>query len=96
MRMRCKFSANSSPPFLLKFLFPKCKSKCKLFFNTICDKSMIVSVETYFSFPHLSRFLKADRPSSCGMFGYKPTTCVVHKKCYQATLVENGACLKNH
>ena len=89
---RCKFSNNSNPPFLLKFLFPKCKY---FIFNTISVKSMMVPVETFQSFRLLSRFLKVGRPTSCGMFGYKPTTCTVHKKCHHAILVENGAFLGN-
>ena len=49
------------------------------FFNTTYAKSIMVSVETYFSFWVSSRFLKADKPSSCGMFGYNSTTCIVHE-----------------
>ena len=50
-----------------------------LIFNTISAKSIIVSVGTYFSFQLSSRFLNADRPSSCGMFAYNPTTSIVHR-----------------
>ena len=50
-----------------------------LVFNTTSPKSIMVSVETYFSFHLSSRFLNADRPSSCGMFEYNSTTSVVHK-----------------
>ena len=48
-----------------------------LFFYTTSAKSIMVSVETYFSFWLSSRFLNADRPSSCGMSGYNPTTSIV-------------------
>ena len=49
------------------------------FFNTTYAKSIMVSVETYFSFWVSSHFRQADKPSSCGMFGYNPTTSIVHK-----------------
>ena len=47
--------------------------------NTTSAKSIMVTVETYFSFRVLSRFLNADKLSSCGIFGYNPTTSIVHK-----------------
>ena len=40
---------------------------------------MMVSAETHFPFRVSSRFLNADKPSSCGMFGYNPTRSIVHK-----------------
>ena len=49
------------------------------FFNTTYAKSIMMSVETYFSFWVSSRFRLADKPSSSGMFGYNPTTSIVHK-----------------
>ena len=39
----------------------------------------MVSVEVCFSFWFLSLFLNADRPLPCNMFGYTPTTSIVHK-----------------
>ena len=50
-----------------------------LFLITTSAKSIIVSVETYFSFQVSSLFLNADRPFSYGMFGYNPTTSIVYK-----------------
>ena len=40
----------------------------------------MASVETFFSVRVSSRFLNADKPSSCGMFGYNPTTSIVQLK----------------
>ena len=73
---RCKFGTNRSPPFLLIWLFPKCKD---IIFNTTSAKSTMVSVETYFPFRLSSRFLNVDRPSSSSMFGYNPTTSILNK-----------------
>ena len=64
------------PRFCLSIFFPNVNM---LIFNTTSAKSIMVSVETYFSFRVSSRFLNADKPSSCGMFGYNPTTSIVHK-----------------
>ena len=64
------------PRFCLSVFFPNVDM---LFFNTTSAKSILVSVETYFSFQLSIRFLNTDRPSSCGMFGYNPTTSIVHK-----------------
>ena len=64
------------PRFCLSVFFPNVNM---LFFNTTSAKSITVSVETYFYFRVSSLFLNADRPSSCGMFGYNPTTSIVHK-----------------
>ena len=63
------------------YLFPNGKGDTSYTVNTDnCRlKSMVVSVEAYFSFQLSSRFLNADRPSSCGMFGYNPTTSIVYK-----------------
>ena len=41
-----------------------------LIFNTTSAKSIMVSVETYFSFQLSSHFFNAERPSSCSMFAY--------------------------
>ena len=73
---RCNFGTNNSPSILLKCLSSQCKY---VIFNTTSTKSIMVSVEKYFSFRLLSHFLNADRPSSCDMFGYNPTTSIVHK-----------------
>ena len=47
--------------------------------NTTSAKSIMVAVETYFSFRVLSRFFYADKLSSRGIFGYNPTTSIAHK-----------------
>ena len=64
------------PRFCLSIFFPNVNMSI---FNTTSAKCIIVSVETYFSFQLSSRFLNADRPSSCGMFAYNPTTSIVHR-----------------
>ena len=64
------------PRFCLSIIFSNVNM---LIFNTASAKSIMVSVETYFSFQLSSRFLNADRPSSCGMFAYNPTTSIVHR-----------------
>ena len=64
------------PHFCLSIFFPKVNM---LAFNTTSATSVMVPVETYSSFQLSSRFLNADRPSSCGMFEYNPTTSIVHK-----------------
>ena len=50
-----------------------------LFFNTTSAKFVMVSDKTNFSFRVSSRFLNADKPSSCSMFGYNHT---VHGRYY--------------
>ena len=62
--------------FRLSVFFPNVNM---LFFNTTSAISIIVSVEAHFSFRVSSHFLNEDKPSSCGMFGYNPTTSIVHK-----------------
>ena len=62
--------------FCLSVFFPNVNM---LFYNTTSAKSIMVSVETYFSFRLSSHFLNAYRPSSCGMVGYNPTTSIVRK-----------------
>ena len=64
------------PRFCLSVFFPNVNM---LFFNTTSAKSIMVSVETYFSFRVSSHFLKADTPSSYDRFGYNPRTSIVHK-----------------
>ena len=71
-----KFVAIAVPHFCLSVFFLNVKM---LYFNTTAAKSIMVSVETYFSFWVSSHFRQADKPSSCGMFGYNPTTSIVHK-----------------
>ena len=61
--------------FALEFL-PNLK---KFFWSTTFARSQSVSLEIYFSIRLSNRFLSADRPSSCGIFGYRPTTSAVHK-----------------
>ena len=56
------------PCFCLSVFFPNVNM---LFFNTTSAKSIMVSVETYFSFPVSSLFVNADRPSSCGKIFHK-------------------------
>ena len=64
------------PRFCLSIIFSNVNM---LIFNTASAKSIMVSVEAYFSFQLSSHFLNGDRPSSCGMFGYNPATSIVHK-----------------
>ena len=64
------------PRFCLSVFFPNVNT---LFFNTTSAKPIMVSVEAYVSFRVSSLFLNAGRPSLYGMFGYNPTTSIVHK-----------------
>ena len=48
-------------------------------FLSTCARSQSVSPEICFSIRLSKRFLSRDRPSSCGIFGYKPMTSTVHK-----------------
>ena len=64
------------PRFCLSIFFPNVNM---LIFNTTSAKSIMMSIEAYFSFQLSSRFLNADRPSSCSKFGCNPTTSTVHK-----------------
>ena len=68
--------SSSSINKMLSIFFPNVNM---LIFNTTFAKSIMVSVETYFSFQLSSRFSNADRPSSCGMFAYNPTISIVHR-----------------
>ena len=62
--------------FCLSIFFPNVNM---LIFNTTSAKSIMVSVETYFSFQLSSHFFNAERPSSCSMFAYNPTTSIEHR-----------------
>ena len=64
------------PLFCLKIFLLNLKI---LFFSTTSARSQSVSVEIYFSFQLSNLFLRADRPSSCGILGYNPKTSPVHK-----------------
>ena len=68
--------SDSSPPFFLKYLFPNINM---LIFSTTSAKSIMMSVDTYFSFQLSSRFHNASRPSSYGMLEYNARTSIVHK-----------------
>ena len=50
-----------------------------LFLSTTSARSQSVSLEIYFSIWLSNHFLSADMPSSCGIFGYRPTASTVHK-----------------
>ena len=71
-----KFLPIAVPCFYLSVFFP---NENMLFFYTTSAKPVMVSIETYFLFRVSSCFLNADKPSSCGIFGYNPTTSIVHK-----------------
>ena len=58
-------------------------------------KSIVVSVETHFSFGVSSLFLNADRPSPCGMFRYNPTTSIVHKIMPSGNFVREQSFFRN-
>ena len=64
------------PRFCLSSFFPNVNM---LIFVTTSAKSIMVSVDTYFSFQLSNRFLNAGRPSSCSMFAHNPTTSIVHR-----------------
>ena len=64
------------PRFCLSIFFPNVNM---LIFVTTSAKSIMVSVDTYFSSQLSSRFLNAGRPSSCSMFAHNPTTSTVHR-----------------
>ena len=69
------------PPSSLK----KDKSCSKtLFFNTHSAKSIRESVDIALSSLDSKYFLNAIKPSSCGIFEYKPTTSMVHRICHLA------------
>ena len=64
------------PHFCFKFFHLKVKI---LFLRTTTASSTSVEVVTSFSCLKSSYLRSANRPSSCGMLGYKPTTSTVHK-----------------
>ena len=64
------------PRFCLSIFFPNVSM---LIFNATSAKSIMVPVETYFSFQLSGRFLNADRPSSRDIFAYNPTTSITHR-----------------
>ena len=49
------------------------------FFNTHSAKSIRESVDIILSSLDSKDFLNAINSSSCGVFGYKPTTSIVHR-----------------
>ena len=49
-----------------------------LFFHAHSAKSIKESVDIVLSSMDSKDFLNAIKPSSCGIFGYKPTTSMVH------------------
>ena len=51
----------------------------KLFLSLTSDRSKSVSLEVNFSIRLSNGFLSGDRPSSCGIFGYKPAASTVHE-----------------
>ena len=51
----------------------------KLFLSLTSDRSKSVSLEVNFSIRLSNGFLSGDRPSTCGIFGYKPAASTVHE-----------------
>ena len=73
---KCKFRSDCS----LFFCFNVFLSNLKILFLSITSaRSQNVSLELYYSIRLSNRFLSAGRPSSCEIFGYRPTTSTVHK-----------------
>ena len=52
----------------------------KIFFKTPSGKFIRESVDIVLSSLDSEDFLNAIKPSSCSMFGYKPTTSIVYRK----------------
>ena len=78
-KMLCRvanFVPIAVPCFYLSVFFPNANM---LLFSITSAKSIMISIEIYFSFRVSSRFLNTDKPSLCGMFGYNPATSIVHK-----------------
>ena len=70
--------ANFVPIAVPRFCFKVFSIKVKiLFLRTTSASSTSVEVVTSFSCLKSSHLRRADRPSSCGMLGYKPTTSTV-------------------
>ena len=61
-----QFRSDCSPSLSLQCFLPNLKI---LFLSTTSARSQSVSLEIYFSIRLSNRFLRADRPSSCGIFG---------------------------
>ena len=73
---RCNFRSNCSPFFCFNVFSPNFEI---LFLITTSARSQSVSLEIYVSIRLSNGFLSAQRPSSCGIFGYRPATSTVHK-----------------
>ena len=74
-----------------RFCFKVFSLKVKiLFLRTTSASSTSVEVVTSFSCLKSSRLRRADRPSSCGMLGCKPTTSTVHKIISSCKFVKEG------
>ena len=72
--------ANFVPIAVPRFCFKVFSLKVKiLFLTTTSAGSTSVEVVTSFSCLKSSRLRRADRPSSCGMLGYKPATSAMHR-----------------
>ena len=72
--------ANFVPVAVPRFFFKIFSLKVKILFSrTTSAGSTSVEVVTSFSCLESTRLRRADRPSSCGMLGYKLTTFTVHK-----------------
>ena len=72
--------ANFVPIAVPRFCFKVFSKKVKkLFLRATSASSTSVEVVISFSCLKSSRLGRADRPSPCGMLGYKPTTSTVHK-----------------
>ena len=78
------------PRFCFKFFSLKVQI---LFLRTTLSSSTSVRILTSFSCLKSSCLRRADKPSSCGMLEYKPTTSTVH---HQVGLVKSGVFSKNH
>ena len=60
--------------------FNVCLPKVKTLLLSATSASLTnVEVLTFFSLLNFNLFCRADRPSSCGILGYKPTTSTEHK-----------------
>ena len=89
----CKIRSSRSPIKIMAYggaiLVPmavplSCLKKDKLcskilFFNTHSAKSIRESLDIFLSSLDSKDFLNTIKPSSCGIFGYKPTTSMVHR-----------------
>ena len=64
------------PRICFKVFLPKVKA---LFFSTTSASSTSVEVLTFLSLLNSNILCRPDRPSSCGVLGYKPATSTEHK-----------------